>query len=156
MRLVMDTDVLVAGLRSRTGASRILLMAVDAGVIRPLISVATVLEYEAVLTRTEQLMAMRLTYADVDAFLDGFVARAEEVSPYYNHGGMILDPDDDEFVTAAINGNAEAIATFNVRDYVPRDGRMTGLGINVCLPGDILRRLSWRPSATSPFASLLH
>jgi hypothetical protein len=49
-------------------------MAVDACVIRPLISVATVLEYEAVLTRTEQLMAMRLTYADVDAFLDGFVA----------------------------------------------------------------------------------
>ena len=76
MRLVMDTDVLVAGLRSRTGASRILLMAVHACVIRPLISVATVLEYEAVLTRTEQLMAMRLTYADVDAFLDGFVARS--------------------------------------------------------------------------------
>jgi len=49
----MDTDVLVAGLRSHTGASRILLQAVYAGVIRPLISVATVLEYEAVLTRTE-------------------------------------------------------------------------------------------------------
>jgi predicted nucleic acid-binding protein len=156
MRLVMDTDVLVAGLRSRTGASRILLLAVEAGVIRPLISVATVLEYEAVLTRTEHLIAMRLTYADVDAFLDGFVARSEEVSPYYNHGGMIVDPDDDKFVTAALNGNAKAIVTFNVRDYVPRDGRITGLGINVCLPGDFLRRLSWRPSATLPFASLLH
>jgi predicted nucleic acid-binding protein len=131
-------------------------MAVEAGVIRPLISVATVLEYEAVLTRMEQLMAMRFTQADVDVFLDGFVAKAEEVSPYYNHGGMIRDPNDDKFVTAAINGNADAIVTFNIRDYVPRDGRITGLGMVVCRPGDILRRLSWRPSATSPFAFLLH
>jgi hypothetical protein len=82
--------------------------------------------------------------------------RAEEVSPYYNHGGMVRDPDDDKFVTAAINGRAEAIATFNIRDYVPRDGRVTGLGMIVCRPGDILRRLSWRPSATSRFVSLLH
>jgi hypothetical protein len=61
----MDTDVLVAGHRTRTGASRILLQAVEAGVIQPLISVATVLEYEAVLTRTEQFMAMRFTHADI-------------------------------------------------------------------------------------------
>ena len=47
----MDTDVLVAGLRSRTGASRILLLAVEARVIRPLVSVATFLEYEEVLTK---------------------------------------------------------------------------------------------------------
>ena len=146
----MDTDVLVAGLRSRTGASRILLQAAYAGVIRPLISVATFLEYEAVLTRVEQLVAMHLTHAEVDAFLDVFMTRAEEVSPYYNHGGVIRDPNDDKFVTAAINGNADAITTFNIRDYVPRDGRVTSLGIQVCRPGDILRRLSWRPSATSP------
>ena len=131
-------------------------MAVDAGVIRPLVSVATVLEYEAVLTRTEHLVAMALTHADAYAFLGHFVARSEEISPYYNHGGLVLDPDDDKFATAAINGNADAIETFNIRDYVPRDGRVTGLGIIVCRPGDILRRLSWRPSATSPFDFLLH
>jgi putative PIN family toxin of toxin-antitoxin system len=156
MRLVMDADVLVAGLRSRAGASRILLHAVDAGVIQPLISVATVLEYEAELTRPEQLMAMRLTHGDIDVFLGRLGAVAEQVSPYYNHGGMIRDPNDDKFITAAINGNADAIVTFNIRDYVPRDSRVTGLGIDVCRPGDILRRLSWRPSATSPFGFLPH
>jgi predicted nucleic acid-binding protein len=152
----MDTDVLVAGLRSRTGASRILLSGVEAGIVIPLISVATVLEYEAVLTRPEHLRAARLTHAEVDTFLDGFIGRSEEVSPYYNHGGVVLDPDDDKFVTAALNGMAEAIVTFNVRDYVPRDGRITGLGMIVCPPGDILRRLSWRPSVTSPFACPYH
>jgi putative PIN family toxin of toxin-antitoxin system len=152
----MDTDVLVAGLRSRTGASRILLRAAYAGIIRPLISVATFLEYEAVLTRAEQLTAMRLTVAEVDAFLNVFLTKADEVSPYYNHGGIVRDPNDDKFVTAAINGNAAAITTFNVRDYVPRDGRVGGLGILVCPPGDLLRRFSWRPSATSPFGFLPH
>ena len=156
MKLVMDTDVLVAGLRSRTGASRILLQAIEAGIILPLISVATVLEYEEVLMRPQQLNAMGLTPADIDAFLDALIARSEEVSPYYNHGGEIRDPNDEKFVTAALNGQAEAIVTFNVKDYVPRDSRVTGLGITVCRPGELLRRLSWRPSATSPFASLLH
>ena len=152
----MDTDVLVAGLRSRTGASRILLQAIEAEVILPLISVATILEYEAVLMRPVQMDAMGLTPADVDAFMDAFVARSEEVSPYYNHGGEIRDPNDEKFVTAALNGLAEAIVTFNVKDYVPRDSRVTGLGITACRPGDLIRRLSWRPSAISPFASLLH
>ena len=110
--------MLVAGLRSATGASRILLQAVDAGTIEPLVSVATMLEYEAVLTRTEQLIAMGLTRTAVDDYLDEFMIRAEEVSPYYNHGGIARDPNDDKFVTAALNGNAEAIISFNLRDYV--------------------------------------
>ncbi len=156
MRLVLDTDVLVAGLRSATGASRILLRAVYAGAIQPLVSVATMFEYEAVLTRTDQLMAMGLSHVEVIAWLDIFVTLAEEVSPYYDHGGIVRDPNDDKFVTVALNGNAEAIVTFNIRDYVPRDGRVIGLGINVCRPGDILRRLSWRPPATSRFGSRLH
>ena len=104
----------------------------------------------------DSLMAMHLTHADVETFLDGFIARSEEVSPLYNHGGVVRDPDDAKFVTAAINGNADAIVTFNIRDYVPRDSRITGLGITVCRPGDILRRDSWPRSAISPFASLLH
>ena len=156
MRLVMDTDVMVAGLRSRTGASRILLLAVGAGVLRPLVSVPVFLEYEDVLTRPEQLDAMKLDVDDVHDFLDAFLAMSEEVSPFYNHGGIVRDPNDDKFVTAALNGMAEAIVTFNVRDYVPRDSRVTGLGIEVTPPAGILRRLSWRPSVTSPFASHLH
>ncbi len=156
MRVVLDTDVLVAGLRSRTGASRILLLAVEAEVIIPLISVATVLEYEEVLTRDEHVLASGLSYDEVDRFLDGFIARSEEVSPYYNHGGLVRDPEDDKFATAALNGNADAIVTFNVRDFVPRDSRLGGFGIEVIGPGDFLRRVSWRPSATSRFASLPH
>ena len=57
MRLVLEMDVLLSGLRSTVGASRVLLLAVKARVVAPLVSVATVIECKAVLTRAEHLLA---------------------------------------------------------------------------------------------------
>jgi predicted nucleic acid-binding protein len=59
MRLVLDTDVLVAAFRSERGASRALLLAALDASYTLLVSTALWLEYEAVLTRPEQLDAMR-------------------------------------------------------------------------------------------------
>ena len=56
-------------------------MAIEAGVVTPLVSVASVIEYEAVLKREEHLAATRLDANDVDIFLDAFVAHAEHVAP---------------------------------------------------------------------------
>lgn len=154
MRLVLDTDVVLSGLRSTVGASRILLLAIEAGVVTPLVSVDTVVEYEAVLKRAEHLEASRLDASDVDIFLDAFVAHADPVAPHFSYRPSIRDPDDEIFVSVAVNGRADALVTFNVADYAPIDDRETGLGIVICRPGDILRRLTWRPSATSPFGFL--
>ena len=55
MRLVLDTDVIVAGLRSDRGASRQLLKFAFEQRFILLASVPLMLEYEAVLTRPEQL-----------------------------------------------------------------------------------------------------
>ena len=154
MRIVLDTDVVLSGLRSTVGASRILLLAIEAGVVTPLVSVATVVEYEAVLKRAEHLEASRLDASDVDIFLDAFVAHAAPVAPHFSYRPSIRDPDDEIFVSVAVNGRADALVTFNVADYAPIDDRETGLGIVICRPGDILRRLTWRPSATSPFGFL--
>jgi predicted nucleic acid-binding protein len=85
MRLVLDTDVLLSGLRSTVGASRVLLLAVNAGAVTPLVSVATVIEYEAVLTRAENLEAMRLNSEEVKRFLDDFVAHADPVVPVLSY-----------------------------------------------------------------------
>jgi putative PIN family toxin of toxin-antitoxin system len=154
MRLVLDTDVVLSGLRSTVGASRILLLAIEAGVVIPLVSVATMIEYEAVLKRAEHLEASRLDVGEVDLFLDAFVAHAESVVPHFSHRPSIRDPDDEIFVSVAVNGRAGALVTFNVADYAPLNDREAGLGIVICRPGDILRRLTWRPSATSPFGFL--
>ena len=57
MILVLDTDVLLSGL-----------LAVEARVVRPLVSVATVIEYEAVLKRMGHLQAAGLSAEEVDRF----------------------------------------------------------------------------------------
>jgi predicted nucleic acid-binding protein len=70
MRLALDTDVLVAGLRSRKGASRAWLRAILRGEATLLLSVPLALQYEAVLTRPEHLSASGASPADVTLFLD--------------------------------------------------------------------------------------
>jgi putative PIN family toxin of toxin-antitoxin system len=145
MRLVLDTDVLLSGLRSTVGASRVLLLAVNAGAVTPLVSVATVIEYEAVLTRAENPEAMRLNIEEVNRFLDDFVAHADPIVPYFRTRPSVQDPDDEIFAELAINGQADALVSFNLDDYRPADPRSPRLHIPVCRPGDILRRLEWRP-----------
>ena len=83
MRLVLDTDVILSGLRSSIGASRVLLQAIEAEVVTPLVSVAAVIEYEAVLKRPEHLAAMRLDVDEVERFLDALIARADHIETWF-------------------------------------------------------------------------
>lgn len=148
-RVVVDTDVVLSGLRSPTGASRLVLRAIREGAVTLLASVAIMLEYEAVLTRPEHLAAARLSQGDIAAFLDGLALLAEPVAPGFSHRPAIRDPDDELFVEAAVNGRADALVTFNLGDYLPVDDRAIPLGISICRPGEFLRRLTWRPSTTT-------
>lgn len=148
MRLVLDTDVLLSALRSTVGASRVLLLAVEARMITPLVSVATVIEYEAVLKRAEHLDATGLDAEDIDRFLDDFVAHADHITPHFRTRPSVHDANDEMFAELAMNGRADALVSFNLGDYRPLDARSPRLDILVCRPGDILRRLSWRPSVT--------
>ncbi len=88
---------------------------------------------------------MQVSVGDVNRFLDGFVAFADHVDRHFSIRPSVQDADDEIFAELAINGQAEAIVSFNVRDYRPIDARAPGLDIPVCRPGDILRRLAWRP-----------
>jgi predicted nucleic acid-binding protein len=64
MILVMDTDVVVAGFRSPTGASAALLQLARQGAFRIAVSNALLVEYEAVLTRPEHLKQDDRTESD--------------------------------------------------------------------------------------------
>ena len=117
MRAVLDTDVLVAALRSDKGASRQLLLAAVEQRYDLLLSVPLVIEYEAVLTRPEQLTASKLSVADVGVILDVLVSVAEPVRLSFRWRPVLTDPSDDMVLETAVNGSAEVLVTFNRRHY---------------------------------------
>jgi len=139
MRYVFDTDVIVAALRSPRGASSALLLAALERRITLLANVPLVVEYEATCSRSEHRQAAGLTEAEVGIFLDGVAALVEPVETHFLWRPRLRDPADEMVLEAAINGQADSIVTFNLRDYgaVPAE-----FGIAVLLPRDALKRLS--------------
>ncbi len=139
MILTLDTDVLVAALRSPGGASRQLLQALRAGRIQAVATVGMFVEYEAVLTRPEHLAVTGLTVAETERLLDGLASLVVPVRPHFLWRPQLRDPNDEMVLEAAVNGGAEVIVTFNRRDFLPA---ATRFGIGVERPGDIIGRLT--------------
>ena len=82
--IILDTNVLVSALRSRTGWSRQLVARVLAGKINAGVSVPLFIEYEDVLKRAENLTAFGLTGGEIDEFLEGIrnvIVKCVEVMP---------------------------------------------------------------------------
>lgn len=144
MRLVFDTNAMVAAIRSDAGASRRLLQSVleRRRGLTLLVSVPLLIEYEAVMTRPEHLKTARLSVTDVGTLLDAVAAAAEPVRLAYLWRPMLSDANDDMVLEAAVNGGAYGIVTFNRRDF---DLSVKQFGILALLPGEAVRLLEKRP-----------
>lgn len=138
MRLVLDTATLVAAIRSHRGASNRLLAAGLERRLTLLVSTPLLVEYEAVLTRSEHLEAAGLTADEINVLLDAVTATAEPVRLAFLWRPALRDPDDDMVLETAVNGRAHAIVTFNRRDFVSTAERF---GVEVWSPGVALQRL---------------
>lgn len=138
MRLVLDTDVMVAALRSDRGASRQLLMAALDGVFELLASVPLMIEYEAVLTRPEHLEVIGLTAGEVNQVLDAVAHISIPVVLRFLWRPRLRDPDDEMVLETAVNGEADGLVTFNVRHLAEaaRD-----FGIRVMRPADVWKQV---------------
>lgn len=131
MRLVLDTDVIVAALRSDRGASRRLLISALDGGFDLLVSVPLMIEYEAVLTRPEHLAAIGLAAAEVNAVLDAVAKVAIPVVFRFLWRPRLKDPADEMVLETAVNGNADWLITFNTRHLADAAG---DFGIRVLRP----------------------
>lgn len=138
VRLVFDTDVVVAAMRSPGGASAALLRAARQGRTTLLASVALALEYEAVCQEAEHRLASRLSDREVDVFLTALIALAEPVETHFMWRPQLRDAGDEMVLEAAVNGRADALVTFNLRDFGTAPSHF---GVEVLLPREAIRRI---------------
>ena len=116
--LVLDTNILVAALWSRNGASYRLIELVLQRQLPIAVSVALALEYEAVLSRTAMREASWATAVELDILLDAVLAAATLIMPIRTRLRPILtDPDDEMVLECAVQAGASAIVTMNTHDF---------------------------------------
>ena len=132
-QIVVDTSVIVAGLRSNLGAAFKLLTMLNNPRWQVNVSVALVLEYEAVLKR-EQLENF-ITRVEVDRLVDDICSFSNLRTVFYQWRPTARDPDDDFVVDLAVECQADFIVTYNLRDLKPA----TQFGLEVVTPKTFLQ-----------------
>ena len=139
MRLVLDTNVVVAALRSPSGASSALVEQALDRQFTLLLSVPLVLEYEAICSDPAQRIASGLSESEVGTVISALCAVAEPVEGWFLWRPQLRDPADEMVLETAVNGRADGLVTFNARDFgdVPRT-----FGVEVLSPRLALRRLT--------------
>jgi putative PIN family toxin of toxin-antitoxin system len=138
VRVVLDTDVVVAAMRSPNGASAAILRAARLRETTLLFSVALAMEYEAVCSSAEHRLAAGISARQAGVFVTAVIALAEPVETHFLWRPQLRDPCDEMVLEAAVNGRANALVTFNLRDFGSAPARF---GIELLLPRETIRRI---------------
>ena len=133
--VVLDTSVLIAGLRSARGASYEVLRLIGSGAFDLCVSVPLVLEYEAVAKRLARELG--LTLKDIDNVLNYLCKVAQHRLIFYLWRPALPDPRDDLVLELAVEAGAEMIITHNLRDFAGAEK----FGVEPITPGEFLTRL---------------
>ncbi len=133
--VVLDTNVLVSGLRSRRGASYKLLTLLGNGRFGIAVSVPLVIEYEKALL--DPRTKVPLSRADVGKFIDYICTIADKRKIYYLWRPCLPDPSDDMLLELAVAGRCDFVVTYNIRDF----RGVERFGIRILKPGQFLNLL---------------
>jgi putative PIN family toxin of toxin-antitoxin system len=137
-RIVLDTNVFITALRSQNGAGFKLLSQVDKERFRLVLSVPLVLEYEEVAKR--QARSLGLSHSDIDDIIDYLCGVGEHRRVFFLWRPLLRDPHDDLVLELAVEAQADAIVTYNIRDFE----LARTFGLDVLTPQQFLRRLEVR------------
>jgi len=115
MKIVLDTNVLYAGLYSSRGASYKVLQAIEGDRLKPVISTTLLFEYEDILKRNQ--VDLNLSNQDIENVLDYFCMKSEHQRIYFLWRPYLPDPKDDHLLELAIASGTKLIVTHNTKDF---------------------------------------
>ncbi len=131
--VVLDTNVVVSGLRSRHGNSFHLLSLIGTGHFEINLSVPLLLEYEATLKRSE--LQIPLSHKQIDDVLNFYCSVGRWVRIHYLWRPLLPDAKDDFVAELAVAGQCDYIVTFNERDF----RGVQQFGVHTCTPDYLLQ-----------------
>ena len=135
---MLDTSVVVAALRTRLGAGNAVLRLVARRRVVALATPPLFLEYEDVLKRPEHQLVHGLAPEAIDEFLAELASLIEPVEVHFQWRPQSRDPNDEMVLEAAINGQADALVTYNIADFAEAGERFR---VSVLRPGDLLKKV---------------
>lgn len=101
-----------------------------------MVSTPVFFEHEEVLRRPNQFP--HLKPQDIEDFLDFIASTCEHIRINFLWRPQLQDPDDDLILELAVSGSADAIVTFNQRDFLGSNQ----FGIRIISPGEFIKEIS--------------
>ncbi|HEY3852763.1 MAG TPA: putative toxin-antitoxin system toxin component, PIN family [Verrucomicrobiae bacterium] len=139
-RVVLDTTVLVAALKSEDGASRAILRLCLKRRCQPLVGEKLFTEYEDVLGRTELFETSPLSAGERNELLDAFLTVSDWIPVFFLWRPNLPDEGDNHLIELAVAGAATTVVTQNIRDVQAGELRFPQLKIET--PAEFMKR--WR------------
>lgn len=138
-QIVLDTNVIVAGLRSRRGSAFQLLKLVGTGQFDIHLSVPLVMEYRDVLSREDLNLAVN--EADIETLIEFHCAVATKHQIFFLWRPYLPDPKDDMVLELAVAAGCDSVVTYNDRDFVG----IEKFGIRAVAPAAFLQEIGALP-----------
>jgi len=134
-KVVIDTNVVLSGLKSKNGNSYKLLKLIPEEKFVVCVSVPLILEYESVLLKSLNILG--LTKEDITKFIDYICSISEHSKVYYLWRPKLKDPYDDHILELAIASNADFIITFNKKDFQI----LNEFGVKILNPKEFIEKI---------------
>ncbi len=134
-KITIDTNVIVAGLKSKLGTSHALLQLIGKNKFENNISVPLILEYEKVLF--DPKLKIPFKKEEIVKILNFVCANSGHHKIYYLWRPFLKDEKDDMVLELAVASKSDFIFTFNKKDFVG----VEKFGIQTLTPKTILEKI---------------
>ncbi|BAC89065.1 putative toxin-antitoxin system toxin component, PIN family [Gloeobacter violaceus] len=137
-RIVVDTSVFISALIGPAGPSRELVRRCLQGQYQPLMGNALFCEYESIVGRPHILAQCPLSQNEILTLMHALMSVSKWISIYYLWRPNLKDEADNHLIELAVAGNAQVIATNNVRDF--QNAELLFPDLSILKPEEIIRR----------------